>query len=153
MPLKPLTLLFCLLVPACGSLFHHNNLHSVSLEAVADLNQSMPVAVDIVFLYDEALAVTVAHLSAPEWFERKSHLLLGFPEQIDIVSHELVPTTAPFVPSLPPRHRAARRVLVFANYLAPAGQQPLDISRQRDVVLRLEADHAAVVSADKVGAN
>ncbi len=127
----------CLLLAAC-SFFSGPKTAAVSqIKVVAEINanQSSATQIDIVFVYDNT-ATALLPKTGPEWFDKKSALLAGAADSMDVVSLQVPPATIANV-SLPGRHGKALGVYVFANYLTPAGQAVSNISPYKNVTIWL----------------
>jgi hypothetical protein len=88
---------------------------SVTITTEAGANGGAPIAVDIVFVYDDALAGTFAAKTAADWFQTKAALLVSNADDLDVHSWTVAPGQAiPETPIDAPEGVVA--AFVFANY-------------------------------------
>lgn len=92
---------------------------SLSLYVDPAANRDFPLAVDLVFVADAALAKRVAAMKAAEWFGARDALRSANREALQVVSLELAPGDSLMLPEkrLPDERLFA--ALVFADYFAP----------------------------------
>lgn len=148
MPIRVLVLIVLvnLFLTGCSTLrswshvFDSNELDNIVVEANVDSNLNNPVALDIVFVYDEKLKTTFAPLNGPQWFDKKAGLVFRYKADIDVVNLEVVPLTATKSITLPDRHNDAIRVLMFANYIDQKGQYVADLTVFKQVTITLKRD-------------
>lgn len=134
-------------IPGWTDLVYNNNLTDVKIESTADSNNNMPVAFDIVFVSDKELLKVLAELSAPQWFQNKAALHLKHSRQITLLSAEVVPLTlATKSLELPDNSRQAAGILLFANYLAPAGQMAAYLQNYSRVKVLFSHDNYQLIS-------
>ena len=107
------------------------------------MNSSQALAIDAVFVYDEALVSLIAELPATEWFERKQELEFSFASNITTLQWEIAPDAVVTDVVLPPNSRRAHYVVVFANY-ANGGNHRIDISDIPEVTLLLGPDSVQI---------
>jgi type VI secretion system protein len=112
---------------------------TVSIRADSTANSDTPIPVDLVVIYDKALAAQAAELTARQWFTRKAQIARDHPRGVRSVSWELVPGQRVPVHRFPFRRKGARAAFVFADYLAPGDHRVrIDPLRAADVVLGAE---------------
>ncbi len=133
-------LLTVMWVTACSNVqsllprYSDNRIHTVHLITTDNVNQSTPVAVDIVYVFEEDLVPQLSTYTARKWFNEKYLLLRQNPTTLAIFNYELVPIAqAAFTPSkqkdkFPRAHQKAHKVLIYANYLVESTDYTLDIS-------------------------
>ncbi|MFT6590558.1 MAG: type VI secretion system protein [Rhodoferax sp.] len=123
-----------LLMPK-GSRLDWNGLTVLAAEGV---NLNTPVALDIVFLRDEATYAMVSKLPASQWFASRKDLVKTFPEGLSYLSMEITPgQTLKFSAKSFDSARLAG-ALVFADYLTP-GEHRMRIDQlQGDLLLQLD---------------
>ena len=92
-----------------------------------NLNQSSPVAVDLVVIYDKALLEQIQALSARDWFRQREQWARDFPKGFDLWSWEWVPEQQ--IPDQTLSFRLGTSgAFLFADYLEPgAHRQAVDI--------------------------
>ena len=86
--------------------------------AAPDVNQNSPVALDLVFVRDQATLDKLLTLSAAKWFASKEDLLKTYPNTFTVLNWELVPQQ---VLQLSEEALGSPRVagmLLYANYLS-----------------------------------
>lgn len=123
------------LLAGCGTLAkllpgHAKTASLDTLRVVAQpgANLDSATALDLVFVYD-ATSAALLPKTGPAWFAQKPALLNGLGRGADVVSLQVPPATVIGTVKLPDRHGKALGVYAFANYLAPAGQAAVDLSR------------------------
>jgi type VI secretion system protein len=67
------------------------NIDRVVLAAAKNANDTTPIATDIVLTRDKALGDELRHISADQWFLRKSQVLKDHPGKLMVYSFEIVP--------------------------------------------------------------
>lgn len=117
----------CLTLSACGiyngtkatltEMLGEPPVKAISLLAEPPANGGYPIAVDVVFVYDEVAWEVLPELRAGEWFATRVDQKSRYANQIDILSWELVPGQAVKDVALPPRLRAALGAVVYADYV------------------------------------
>jgi type VI secretion system protein len=112
---------------------------TVSIRADSTVNADTPIPVDLVVIYDKALAAQAGELTARQWFTRKPQIARDHPRGFRSVSWELVPGQRVPVHRFPFKRRGARAAFVFADYLAPGDHRVrIDPLRTAHVVLGAE---------------
>lgn len=112
---------------------------TVSIRADSLANSDTPIPVDLVVIYDKALAAQAAELTARQWFTRKPQIARDHPNGFRSASWELVPGQRVPVHRFPFKRRGARAAFVFADYLAPGDHRVrIDPLRTAEVVLGAE---------------
>jgi type VI secretion system protein len=92
---------------------------SVVVTASEDANQNSPVAMDLVFVKDQAMLTALLATPSNKWFATRSDIRRSFGESVDVTSLELMPAQS-F--QLNGKALAANRALaafVFADYPGP----------------------------------
>jgi hypothetical protein len=117
-----------------------NDLQAISIEATPDCNRNMPVAMDLVFLADDNLAKLLRELNGPQWFEQKQALRKRYSDKLSLVNLEVVPLTVMDSVPLPDKHKDAKHILLFANYLGADGQLVAELSHYKDLKIILRRD-------------
>ena len=102
-----------------------------------DANQNSPVAVDLIYLYNEDLLERLVQLTAKQWFDQREQVKRDFlpGEGADIWSWEWVPGQQIPIQQLPIKTSAVAG-LIFANYHAP-GNHRFRIDPFEDLVIQL----------------
>jgi type VI secretion system protein len=92
---------------------------SVTITAADDANNNSAVAIDLVFVRDQALLDTLATTPAAKWFSTRNDILRSFPDNIAVMSYELVPRQSVRIPEALFEKQKAWGVLAFAGYPPP----------------------------------
>ena len=107
---------------------------ALTLVAAPDVNQNSPLALDLVFVRDQATLEKLLSLSASKWFSSKDELMKTYPNAITSRSWELVPQQ---VLQLSEEALGSPRVagmLLYANYLSP-GEHRAQLPLTREAFL------------------
>jgi type VI secretion system protein len=115
------------------------SLKSLAVMADGQANRNSATAVDVLFVYDSSV-LSLLPANAPAWFSQKSGLENTLGHSVDVVSLQIPPAYRVASVGMPARYRRALRILVYANYLAQAGQAPLDLTGYQHAMLTLLAD-------------
>lgn len=118
------------------------SLRSIAVIAEAQANRDSATALDVIFVYDSKV-LSLLPASGPAWFSQKDGLANTLGTAVDIVTLQVPPPYRLVGVDLPARYRHAIRVVAYANYLAPAGQAPIDLTTYKNVTLTLQADSIA----------
>ncbi|WP_221793888.1 hypothetical protein [Oceanobacter mangrovi] len=117
-----------------------NQLGNIRIEATANCNNGMPVAIDFLFIQDDQLAKLLGDLSGPDWFARKYSLMRRYDQQMSVSSVEIVPLSImPSVP-LPDTSTQATSILMFANYLGLQGQFVAELGNFKQLFIQLQQE-------------
>ena len=92
---------------------------SLSLYVDPAANRDFPLAVDLVFVADEALAKRVAAMKAADWFGARDALRNANRDALQVVSLELAPGDSLTLPEKRIPDTRLFAALVFADYFAP----------------------------------
>jgi type VI secretion system protein len=122
---------------------------AVSLVATPGVNNGYPVAVDVVFVYDQTAWDALPKLRACEWFSARTDMKLLYARQLDILSWELVPGQRLNRVTLPERLRSALGAVVFADYTGTGAYRAVVQSRNR-VQVNLGAQGFEVRDVDEL---
>ena len=114
------TLVACTALGACAlvpGFLRGNPPVTLQVSVAGDANRDTPIPVDVVFVWDETLAETLAGMPAKTWFEQKRQLRNDDPDEraFGVQGWEWVPGQAVAKQECRPRQRP-RAVFVFANY-------------------------------------
>ena len=112
-----------------------NNVKTITLLCSSAMNNDTPMAVDILFVYDDIVGAQLLTQTAKQWFAAKAEYQLKYGADIDAVSMELVPSLSYENVSLPVNARLAVKVILFADYMMTSGQYPLDLSNWQNPVV------------------
>jgi|GEM_PF-2259406 len=117
--------------------FDKTLLESVYIQSSVDSNNNVPVALDIVFVFNDKAAEVLSALSGPDWFINKKRLLLRYQKNLVVSEQEVVPYTAEYVLILPKNYFNAVSVYLFANYLDQDGQYQADLTQYKVLKITL----------------
>jgi type VI secretion system protein len=111
--------------------------NQVSIVADPRANDDRAVAIDLVFVTDEALASEITKLSAREYFARQTQLLRDYPNGLRVTSWELAPgqrvTDQPIDAPC-----AVQAAVVFVDFVTP-GEHRLRVDGVSQLSLSLGA--------------
>lgn len=106
----------------------------VVIAAAEGANQNSAVAVDFVFVHDEATIEKVAALPASKWFATRAELARTFPGTLSYRSWEVSPGQVLRLPGETFNAPVVEAVFVFADYLAP-GEHRMRVELLRDGII------------------
>ena len=116
----------------------------LSIQAVPGANDDSPTAVDVVLLYDSTLTDRFLQLTAAQWFDQRSQLILDFPDSIQVFSWEVVPGQT--LSNLGVNRRSGTTAgFVFARYATVAPNR-LRLTNQSSVEVRLMRESFSLVA-------
>ena len=149
------------LISACSGLKHilpdpkHNSIETIELIATKNVNQSTAVAVDIIFVFDEALAGQLSKYTPRNWFNEKGLFEHQYAAKFVAFNYELVPVSHVKLSLKDERkrfkfsHRKAFKVIVFADYLEDSLYYSADITSHNNPVITLEQKKLTIVDGNK----
>lgn len=111
-------------------------LESMRISSRMDLNSILISGVDIVFFYDDSIAGSEP-MTAFSWYSRKRELRATQANAFDIVNTVIPQGFESATPTLPARHREAKRVLVFTEHQNPKSPA-FDITAMRNVLIEID---------------
>ncbi|WP_281557498.1 hypothetical protein [Thalassomonas sp. RHCl1] len=117
--------------------YDKTTISDISITADADSNNTVPVAIDFVFIFDDTVTPVVQNLKGPQWFANKAGLLLQYDKKMTLAHVEIVPLTAKHSIDLPDGYDDAVKVLMFANYIDVGGQVIADLTLFDEVLITL----------------
>ncbi len=118
--------------------YRANQVQAITLLCSDTMNDDTPMAVDVLFVYNDILANQLLGQTASQWFAAKAQYRLKYGTDMDIVAMELVPNLSYVKVQLPAKARLAVKVILFANYMTPSGQYPVDLSTFQAPTVSLE---------------
>ena len=92
---------------------------SVVVTASDDANQNSPVAMDLVFVKDQAMLTALLTTPSNKWFATRSDIRRSFGESLDVTSLELMPTQSIQLNGKAMSGTRALAAFVFADYPGP----------------------------------
>src|SRR6185312_9101376 len=86
-------LLVVALVTGCGVFGGDKPIQSrvIEFEVAQGANQDSPIAIDIVYVYDQQLVPQLTQMTAHDWFQKRGQVRQAFPTGFDVASFEVVP--------------------------------------------------------------
>jgi hypothetical protein len=126
-----------------------NSLKEISVESTADSNLSAPLALDIVFIYDDEIASSLREMHSPHWFDSKVNLMVRFGNDIDVMHLEIVPLSPMHVAVLPVMHKKAKTILLFANYRDRNGQYVAELSQFKQLKIHCLSGNYRLIELDE----
>ncbi|MFB6286107.1 MAG: hypothetical protein ABEK03_05980 [Candidatus Bipolaricaulia bacterium] len=110
-----MVLLALVLGGGCSSAPYYRRPVDLRVRTTDTANRDMPVAVEVVYVYDPALTDTLAALSASQWFQRRSDLAWRHPNGFEWWRWEWTPGQS-ISPKQLPTVFFTRAVFVYAGY-------------------------------------
>jgi type VI secretion system protein len=95
----------------------------VTLVADDDVNNNSPLAVDVVFVTDDAMLARIAELPASKWFASRADLANTFPKSLQYKSWELVPGQRIELSGDSFGRPRVEAAFLFANYTDPGAHR------------------------------
>lgn len=96
---------------------------ALTFSASDDVNNNSPVAVDVVFVTDDAMLARIAELPASKWFAGRADLVSAYPKSIQYRSWEFVPGQHRDVPGDTFDRPRVAAAFIFANYANPGAHR------------------------------
>lgn len=130
----------------CSTLFGPSlpvKVEKVSFRVSPQANDNAAIAVDLVLAKSQILADTVGKLSAADWFARKSQFKRDFPDDLVVVSWELVPGQVILPANVDPDPKVWGAYF-FARY-AGAGDHRASVGADRSVAVVLDDNDLSVM--------
>lgn len=109
----------------------------VTVMAAEGANLNTPVALDIVFLHDEAMLEVVSKLPASQWFSSRQDLIKTFPQGLSYLSLEIVPGQTLKLPAKTFDTSRLAGAMIFAQYLTPGEHRMRVDQLQGDILVQL----------------
>lgn len=121
----------------CSAAPYYRQPLDLRVQTTDTTNRDMPVAVEVVYVYDKALADTLSALTAQQWFRRRSALAWRHPRGFEYWRWEWTPGQAIPTRTLPEVFYTTD-VFVYAGYQSAgahrarvAPHHPIDIQLNR----------------------
>lgn len=116
---------------------------SLAVNTASNANQDSPVALDIVEVSDKKLLPTLAKLTANQWFEKRSQILLDHPGSIEVLRElELVPGERYGPVKFKPGAKFVGGIL-YADYFTPGAHRAV-VDIRKPLVIDLLRDNFAI---------
>ena len=117
---------------------------AIDIQIPPGANHDWPVAIDIVYVFDDQVAKQLQSLSAADWFRQRNDIGALYPGKLRVVSYEFVPGQLGPIEHVTGKNTKAFAVFAFANYRGP-GVHRARLDRFKKVVIRLGPDDVIVV--------
>jgi type VI secretion system protein len=95
------------------------NWKTVVVSAADDANYNSPIAMDLVFIKDQAVVDVLLKTSSDKWFSSRGDLQRSFPEALSVTSIELVPKQSINLQDRALAGQKALAAIVYADYPGP----------------------------------
>lgn len=124
-----------------------SNVNSVAFAVEDGANQNSPIPVDLVFVSQAPpLIDQIGQMNAADWFQKREQMRRDFPNDIDVVSWEVVPGQV--IPAAEiPTPKVRRAAFIFAGYRAP-GAHRFRIGEEEDLLVLLTARELRVTAQE-----
>jgi type VI secretion system protein len=136
-----LLLILPIFLSSCGAVIFTRKVFGETLDMevkVADVaNDEYPLAMEVVYVYDEELLKTLLQMSAKQWFEKRNQLKNDFPDDSGFESWEWEFTPGQEEMLHLPLRGGIEGGIIFVNYFNE-GQHRVRIQPFRDVKVRLD---------------
>ncbi len=130
-----------LLSSACGTVGKAKSLFGgkipIEITVAGDVNQSSPLAVDVVVVSNKKILEKLLEMSAASWFEGREQFSMDYPKGYRAWSWEWVPGQQVDMLQIPYKS-GVKAVVVFADYFAP-GQHRARINHRKPTRLLFQA--------------
>lgn len=110
---------------------------NVKVTIAPNVNQTNPVQVDLLLVYDDALLKQLLQMTAKDWFDKRDEIRNNYPEGegFDSWQWEWIPNQK-VAPQLIPVRMKSLACIVFANYYT-AGPHRMRVSPHDDMNINL----------------
>lgn len=110
---------------------------SVKVTIAPNVNQTNPVQMDLLLVYDDALLKQLLQMTAKDWFEKRDEIRNNYPEGegYDSWQWEWIPNQK-VAPQYIPVRMKSLACIVFANYYT-AGPHRMRVSPHEDMKINL----------------
>lgn len=123
----------------------------LAITAANNANANSALAVDVVFVKDQAMLETLLTMPASKWFAMRTDLQRTFPEALSVFPYELVPTQSIRLGEKQLASQRAWAAFVFASYATPGDHRARLLLNTAGYVVELGAQ-SFKVSEIKAGA-
>ncbi len=128
-----LALSLLLLLTSCGTVGKAKSLFGgkipIEVSVASDVNQSSPLAVDVVIVSNKKILEKILAMPAADWFKGREQFALDYPKGYKAMSWEWVPGQDVGLLQIPYKS-GVKAVVVFADYFAP-GQHRARINHRK----------------------
>lgn len=115
------------------------DLLSIRVISQPQANRNTATALDVVLVYRKDLLPQLPD-NAPDWFQQRNALIGKYQPQLEVISLELPPGDLIEELQLSQRQMQARGVVLYANYLAPQAQYPINVTGFEFLEVTLEPE-------------
>jgi type VI secretion system protein len=133
-----ISLLACAALAACSSAPPPTTIGAIEIIAEAGANAGSATDLDLVFVYDVAIAAMLPR-TGPDWFLKKDAFLTGLATGIEAVNVQL-PQGQRLRLEPSARQRKAIAVYSYANYGPATGQPMGNLTLYKNITIRLLPD-------------
>jgi type VI secretion system protein len=116
---------------------------TIDVEISPAANHDTPVALDIVYVFDEQVLTQLQMLSADDWFRQRDDFRALYPGKAIVSSYELIPGQLGPIEQVADKKTKAIGVFAFAKYQDP-GAHRARLDRFAHIVIRLDKDDMVV---------
>ena len=143
-----LLVLIMLSLNGCSMFSSHTSMKAYEVVSQPQANQDTATALDIVLVYKKELLAQLPD-NSPQWFLNRALIEGKFDTQLDIISIEIPPGDLIPATKLKGKQKKAQAVLLYANYIAPKAQQPINVTAFKALQIVLQP---AAVQVNELGA-
>ena len=126
-----------------GSWLPQNSLKQLDIVAEADANSTSATRINVVFLLSEASPQRLPD-SSREWFRNRRHYVGSLGSDALIVDLQLPPSKQESDVAFPRGARRAGTVVLFADYIHPDGQTPVQLGGYKTVTVTLRNESVQI---------
>jgi predicted component of type VI protein secretion system len=116
----------------------------ITVQAGPQLNRDSGLAVDFLFIRDESLLNELPD-TAPQWYGDRERYLIRYSALVDVQSVELVPLSVVQLP-MPVDYKKSVKVVMYANFISPAGQTMTVLPDERDITISVMQDSLEIAA-------
>jgi hypothetical protein len=124
-------------VSGCAGMFKRRlPLETVQITAEPEANNTTPVLVHLVVVFDPDLLKELGKLKGPQYFERANDIFNDHPDMLEITAWDMAPGQVAPDRSIVIRGNAPLGALVFARMMTP-GDHRIKVGKKHHLKLRL----------------
>jgi type VI secretion system protein len=129
------------LLTSCGTVNKAKSLFGgkipIEISVADDVNQSSPLAVDVVVVSNKKILEKLLEMPASSWFKGREQFAMDYPKGYRVMSWEWVPGQEVGMLQIPYKS-GVKAVVVYADFFSP-GQHRAWINHRKPTRLRLQA--------------
>lgn len=122
-----------------GDAVPRTQLQRYQLISQQQANANSATLVDVLFIYDSALAEQLPK-AVPQWLQQRQQLLLSHSQMLEHISYQIPPGQVLPVYALTSAQQRAQQVWLYANYLDAGSQQAMDVTDYQSLQITLTPD-------------